>query len=162
MNTEKQQEHHEKVVITINDSKHDTHRGRNAVGHIKHLGNVPKEDVLSECRHHEFHDLGNEGHVEIHGGEVFVSHPPEAPLVEVSNLNTNDFVKFFANWDETLQKVWTTAYAKLKETPKQGDELLCEGGASLMAYLGLTLAALREKKICPHRKYQIRRPTGGA
>jgi hypothetical protein len=89
-------------------------------------------------------------------------HNPGGPIVEVTNLNTNDSVKFHAKWEETLQQVWTTAYTELKESPKPGDELLCEGGASLMGYLNLTLAQLRDQKVCQNRKYQIRRATGGA
>ena len=87
---------------------------------------------------------------------------PGGPIVEVTNLNTNDTVKFHAKWDETLQQVWTTAYSELKESPKPGDELLCEGGASLMGHLNSTLAQLRDQKVCQNRKYQLRRATGGA
>jgi hypothetical protein len=153
---------HPEVEVTINKSVHKTHRGKNSIEHLKHLGGVPKDEILSEFKDKEFIDFGTEGHVEIHGGEIFVGHRPGEPIVEVTNLNTNESVKFFAKWDETLQQVWTTAYAELKESPKPGDELLCDGGASLMTYLSCTLAQLREKKVCLHRKYQIRRATGGA
>ena len=154
--------HHHEVHININKSEHKTHTGKNAVEHLKHLAGVPKDEVLSEFKHHEFINLGNEGHVEIRGGEIFVSHHHGSPVVEVTNLNTNDSVKFHAKWDETLQQVWTTAYAELKESPKPGDELLCEGGVALTGHLKSTLAQLRDQNICPHRKYQIRRATGGA
>ena len=49
-----------------------------------------------------------------------------------------------------------------RESPKNGDELLCEGGGSLMGYLDSTLAQLRDQKVCQSRKYQLRRATGGA
>jgi hypothetical protein len=86
----------------------------------------------------------------------------KGPIVEVTNLNTNESVKFHANWDETLQVVWDRAYTELKEAKNAGDELLCEGGAVLTGYVNSTLAQLRDQKICQNRKYQIRRPTGGA
>jgi hypothetical protein len=86
----------------------------------------------------------------------------KGPIVEVINLNTNETVKFHVSWEETLGKVWDTAYEELKETKNPKDEFLCEGGESLMPYLGLTLLQLRDKKVCQNRKYQIRRPTGGA
>jgi hypothetical protein len=153
--------HHE-VDIKINRVGHKTHTGENSVEHLKHLGLVQKDDILAEYKDHHFVDLGSEGQVDIHGGEVFMSHCHGAPLVEVTNLNTNESVEFFARWEETLQQVWTTAYADLKESPQQGDELLCEGGASLMQRLNSTLAQLRDEKVCPHRKFQLRRATGGA
>jgi hypothetical protein len=158
----KRHHNHPEVEIKINKSAYKTHSGKNSIEQLKHLGGVPKDDILSELKNKEFIDFGTEGHVDIHGGEIFVSHRPGEPIVEVTNLNTNESVKFFAKWDETLQQVWTTAYAELKESPKPGDELLCHGGASLMAYLNSTLAQLREKKVCVERKYQIRRATGGA
>jgi hypothetical protein len=154
--------HHQEVVVKINKVDHKTHSGENSVEHLKHLGLVPKDEILAEYKDRHFIDLDNEGHVHIHGGEVFVSHRHGAPLVEVTNLNTNESVKFFARWEETLQQVCTTAYSELKESPQQGDELLCEGGASLMQFLNSTLAQLRDQKVCPNRKYQIRRATGGA
>ncbi len=88
--------------------------------------------------------------------------PDKGPIVEVMNLNTNDTVKFHAGWEDTLKEVWDKAYGELHETRNSGDELLCEGGAVLSGYANLTLAQLREQKICQNRKYQIRRPTGGA
>lgn len=92
--------------------------------------------------------------------------PPQdnagGPIVEVTNLNTNDLVKFHAKWEDTLQQALATAYTELKESPKAGDELLCEGGGSLMGYLNSTLAQLRDQKVCQNRKYQLRRATGGA
>lgn len=160
--TKHQEHHHQEVVIKINKGEHKTHSGKNAVEHLKHLGDVPKQEVLSEFKNHRFFDFGNEGHVEIHGGEIFVSHHHGAPVVEVTNLNTNESVEFYAKWEETIQQVWTAAYTELKENPKPGDELLCEGGATLMAHLNSTLAQLRDQKVCPNRKYQIRRATGGA
>ncbi|HZQ46594.1 MAG TPA: hypothetical protein VFC07_06260 [Verrucomicrobiae bacterium] len=153
--------HHE-VAIQINKTEHKTNAGENLIEHLKRLGGVPKDEVLSEFKNDNFIDFGNEGRVEIRGGEVFVSHHPGAPIVEVTDLNTNTSVKFFARWEETLAQVWTNAYGELKEARKPGDEFLCEGGGTLTEHLNSTLAQLREQKVCQNRHYQIRRATGGA
>jgi hypothetical protein len=90
-------------------------------------------------------------------------HPRDGqPLVEVLYLNTNDEVKFHAPWDDTLEKVWEEAYRKLEEARRPGDEIQCQDGSSLMSYLQLTLAQMRERHICPDRKFAIRSATGGA
>jgi len=60
--------------ITINGKKYHTHAGRNSVEHLRHLGHVPADEILSEFKHGKFVDLDNNAHVEIHGGEVFASH----------------------------------------------------------------------------------------
>jgi hypothetical protein len=84
------------------------------------------------------------------------------PAVEVIYLNTNEEAKFHAGWDDTLQQVWDRAYAELGETRRDGDELQCQDGGSLMGQLTLTLAQLRDQHVCPSRKYAIRSATGGA
>jgi hypothetical protein len=84
------------------------------------------------------------------------------PAVEVVYLNTNEEVKFHASWDDTLAQVWDEAYRKLEETRREGDEFQCQDGVSLMQYLNLTLAELRERHICQNRKFAIRSETGGA
>lgn len=85
-----------------------------------------------------------------------------APVVEVVYLNSNEETRFHAAWEDTLAMVWDEAYRKLEESRRQGDELQCQDGASLMPYLTLTLAQLRERRICPGRKFAIRSETGGA
>jgi len=84
------------------------------------------------------------------------------PAVEVLYLNTNEEAKFHASWNGTLQQVWDEAYTKLGETRHEGDEIQCQDGASLMGYLSLTLAELRDRHICQNRKFAIRSATGGA
>lgn len=80
MNTEAQhpegghQEHGHEVHIKINGVEHRIHRGRNSVEHLRHLGQILEHEVLSEEREGELVDLPEDGHVEIKGGEVFVSH----------------------------------------------------------------------------------------
>jgi hypothetical protein len=86
----------------------------------------------------------------------------KGPAVEVLYLNTNEEVKFHAAWDETLQHVWDESYGKLGETKRANDELQCQDGVSLMPYLTLTLAEMRDKHLCQNRKFAIRSETGGA
>ena len=68
----------EAVEISINGNKFSTDRGKNSVEHLRTLGSVPANEILSELKNGKFHDLKNDGHVQIKGGEVFVSHPPSA------------------------------------------------------------------------------------
>lgn len=86
----------------------------------------------------------------------------KGPVVEVLYLNSNEEAKFHAPWENTLQQVWDRAYTELGETRRDGDEIQCQEGASLMAYVSLTLAQLRDRHICPDRRYAIRSATGGA
>jgi hypothetical protein len=64
------------VEISINSKKFSTERGKNSVEHLRALGSVPASEILSELKNGKFHDLKSDGHVEIKGAEVFVSHPP--------------------------------------------------------------------------------------
>jgi hypothetical protein len=66
------------VEVSINGKKYATHPGDNSVHHLKVLGGVPTGDILSELRGAKFVDLKDTDHVQIKGGEVFVSHPPSA------------------------------------------------------------------------------------
>ena len=85
------------------------------------------------------------------------------PLIRVLYTNTSRSVEFHSSWDSTLQAVWDEAYIKLGEQRKAKDELSCEKeGTSLMSYLSLTLAELRDKHICPDRHFQISGDSGGA
>ena len=62
------------VEITINNNPFQTHPGKNSVAHLRTLGKVPADEILAEFKHGTFVDLADDGHVEIHGGEVFASH----------------------------------------------------------------------------------------
>jgi len=66
----------EKVEISINSRKYDLERGNYSVQQLRILGNVPANEILSELKGGKFHDLNDNAHVEIKGGEVFVSHLP--------------------------------------------------------------------------------------
>jgi hypothetical protein len=71
--------HHERVVtIVINGKKRETKSGSNSVEHLKNIGGVPADEILSEFKDGQFVDLKNDAHVEICGGEVFASHVQSA------------------------------------------------------------------------------------
>jgi len=63
------------VEILINSTKFQVERGNYAVEKLRTIGSVPANEILSELKGGKFHDLQNNAHVEIKGGEVFVSHP---------------------------------------------------------------------------------------
>ena len=46
----------------------------NTVEHLKRLGTVPSDEILSLLKSGKFDDLEDSGSVEIHGGEIFASH----------------------------------------------------------------------------------------
>jgi hypothetical protein len=64
------------VEISINSQKLSIERGNHTVVELRTLGNVPSTEILSELKNGKFHDLPNNAHVHIKGGEVFVSHLP--------------------------------------------------------------------------------------
>lgn len=71
-------EHHE-VHITINNVRYSVRPGRHSVAEVKAVGHVPLADDLEQVLHgNQLHLLADDGHVEIHGGEAFVSHPKSA------------------------------------------------------------------------------------
>ena len=63
------------VEILINSAKFQVERGNYAVEKLRTIGGVPANEILSELKGGKFHDLQDNAHVEIKGGEVFVSHP---------------------------------------------------------------------------------------
>ncbi len=65
---------HRKVEIKINGKPRWTHKGRNSVEHLRKLGEVPADEILSEFKGGQYVDLDNTAHVEICGGELFASH----------------------------------------------------------------------------------------
>ena len=84
------------------------------------------------------------------------------PEVFFDDLNTNRDVHFHAEWTDTLQKLWDTAYMELKEARRDRDQLECQSGRSLMTVLNLTLEQFRDQHICEGFKFQIKGDTGGA
>jgi hypothetical protein len=63
------------VTITVNNHAVQIHRGRRSVAEIKTAGHVPLADDLEQIIAGQMHLLPDDGHVVIHGHEVFVSHP---------------------------------------------------------------------------------------
>jgi hypothetical protein len=66
--------HHKEVTVNINGTDRLTHHGKNSVKHLRKIGEVPAEEVLSEFKDGAYIDLDDNAHVEICGGEVFTSH----------------------------------------------------------------------------------------
>ncbi len=73
--------HHEHglVTITVNNHEFRIRPGRHSVAEIKTVGHVPLADDLEQIVDgNQLKLLPDEGHVEIHGCERFVSHPKSA------------------------------------------------------------------------------------
>jgi hypothetical protein len=82
--------------------------------------------------------------------------------VHVTYLNTNEEVRFRVGTEETLAAVWDRAYSELGEARRDGDQLQCADGTSLMGDLDRTMAEVRDQQLCPGRRLEIRSETGGA
>jgi hypothetical protein len=84
--------------------------------------------------------------------------------VHVKSLVTGEKAKFPMPLAATLSDAWAEAYVRLGETRRDGDTLRCAGedGEDLGGRLNLTLAQLREAKICKGERFEIRGPSGGA
>jgi hypothetical protein len=63
------------VTITINRVAKEIEPGKHTVAEIKNLGGVPLADELDEEKNGNLHPLHDDGHVQIKGGEVFLSQP---------------------------------------------------------------------------------------
>jgi hypothetical protein len=68
-------ERNDVVTITVNNEPWKIHRGRRTVVEIKISGHVPIADDLEQIIDGQMHLLQDDGHVVIHGRELFVSHP---------------------------------------------------------------------------------------
>lgn len=79
--------HKKEVSITINGNAYEVHRGPAGVEHLKHIAHIGHNDVLEQELHGHLHRLPDDGAVEIHGGEVFVS----KPKLVVIKINTVDY-----------------------------------------------------------------------
>lgn len=67
----------EYVTITIDDEPRSIHRGRQTVGELKSVGEVPLAYDVDEIVDGKFQPLPDDGAVTIKGGEIFVSHPKD-------------------------------------------------------------------------------------
>lgn len=63
------------VKIKINGTSHQIPYGRHSVAKLKELGGVPPADELDQVIDGQLVHLPNDGHVDIKGEEMFVSHP---------------------------------------------------------------------------------------
>ena len=77
LKTEQRTEHEKPrlVEITIDGKKFEVRHGDITVAALKQLGGVPPGYELEEIEHGKLVPLKDDGHVEIKGGEQFVSHP---------------------------------------------------------------------------------------
>lgn len=66
------------VTVTINDCPVEVRRGRRSVSGLKRAGGVAQADVLEQVVAGRLVELPDAGHVDIEGGEVFVSHPRDS------------------------------------------------------------------------------------
>ena len=66
------------VTITVDNNEHDIRPGRRSVARIKQLGGVHPADVLEQIIDGTLTELPDDGHVQIEGDEVFISHPRDS------------------------------------------------------------------------------------
>lgn len=64
--------HH--VTVTVDGVKHEVPRGEYVVSQFKTLVGVDPARELDEVVHGEFKPLDDNAHINIKGGEIFVSH----------------------------------------------------------------------------------------
>jgi len=77
---EKHHGHNHEVEISINGKHFKVHEGPTSVKHLKHLAEIPHEDVLGKEVEGKFHPLDQDGEIDIRGGEKFVSRPHEITI----------------------------------------------------------------------------------
>jgi hypothetical protein len=63
------------VEIEINGQTYQITKGNHSTADLKALAGVPLADDLDEIKNNKPHPLAEDGHTNINGGEVFVSHP---------------------------------------------------------------------------------------
>ena len=70
--------HPHKVKITINKKEYEVPEGRLEVAEIKRLAKVPPADEVEQVIDRKFIPLPDNGHVEVKGGEIFITHPRDS------------------------------------------------------------------------------------
>lgn len=66
------------VTVTINDRPVEVRPGRRSVAGLKRAGGVAQADVLEQVVDGRLVELADGDHVDVEGGEVFVSHPRDS------------------------------------------------------------------------------------
>lgn len=66
------------VTIKVNNKAAEIAPGRRSVAEVKRAGGVPQADVLEQVVQGCLVELADDAHVEIEGGECFVSHPRDS------------------------------------------------------------------------------------
>lgn len=82
--------------------------------------------------------------------------------VHVKSLVTGEKANFSMSLASTVQAAWDESYAELKEARRDGDTFRCADGTDLMSKLSVTLAQLRDEKVCNGERFEIRGRSGGA
>lgn len=62
------------VTVTVDGVKHEVRKGDYIVSQFKNLVGVDAARELDEVVHGEFKPLDDNAHIDIKGGEIFVSH----------------------------------------------------------------------------------------
>lgn len=63
------------VFVTIDQRQVQVPYGNFTVVELKEMLGVPPEKELDEVKNNKLHALNDQGHFEVKGGEVFISHP---------------------------------------------------------------------------------------
>jgi hypothetical protein len=69
----------------------------------------------------------------------------------------HDSASLRLGWDTSLAEMKTRACEELG-LGDEGWELQCEDGTTMMNKLERTLGELRDRRICPRREFELRRP----
>lgn len=71
-------EHEKLVPINVNTHEYRIDRGVEKVAEVKKVGHVPLADDLEQVIAGKLVPLPDDGHVDIKGGERFISHPKDS------------------------------------------------------------------------------------
>jgi hypothetical protein len=66
--------HHKVVFVTIDGAQKEIQRGKYSIVHLKEVLGVPSDYELDEVKCGDFKALDDNGHTNIEGREIFVSH----------------------------------------------------------------------------------------
>lgn len=72
--------HKHEVEISVNGKQFKVQEGPVSVKHLKHLADIPHQDVLGREVGGNFHPYAQDGEVQVRSGEVFESRPHEITI----------------------------------------------------------------------------------
>ena len=76
MSHEHHHHEHHKVRILINGKPFEVHHGKHSVEQLKHLADIPKEDILCVLEGGQLRPLKDHEEIHVKEGESFVSQVP--------------------------------------------------------------------------------------